>query len=152
MHALVMATRTARRTTCHNWVFKGCKVQPGLQFSPALREWESVGTRLKLLGNTAYVARLLLLCQGPKWLNGKSVWLLFSRIQAGSRILFRGCIFSSLSKKHQMYYVLNGQLKWHRLLHLLTSIQYVVCSFLKLQSKQTYSKHTYDKNLHCWNC
>ena len=36
--ALVMATRTARRTMCHDWTIKGCKVQPGFQFSPALRE------------------------------------------------------------------------------------------------------------------
>ena len=27
----------ARRTMCHDWVFKSCK---GFQFSPALREWE----------------------------------------------------------------------------------------------------------------
>ena len=96
MHALVMATRTARRAMCHDWAIKGCKVQPGFQFSPALREWELVGIRLKPLGNAAYVACLLLLCQGPKWLNGKSVWLVFRRswvrIPAGSRILFRGCI------------------------------------------------------------
>ena len=35
MPALVVATRTARRTMCHDWAFKGCKVQPGFQFSPA---------------------------------------------------------------------------------------------------------------------
>ena len=39
---------------------------------PALRE-KSVGIRLRPLGNAAYVACLPLLCQGSKWLNGKSV-------------------------------------------------------------------------------
>ena len=29
--ALVMATRTARRTMCHGWAFKCWKVQPGFQ-------------------------------------------------------------------------------------------------------------------------
>ena len=33
----------------------------------------SVGIRLRPLDNAAYVACLLLLCQGSKWLNGKSV-------------------------------------------------------------------------------
>ena len=37
---------------------KACKVQPGFGFSPALREWESVGYRLRPLGNAAYVACL----------------------------------------------------------------------------------------------
>ena len=36
--ALVLPTRTARRTMCHNWVFKGCQIQPGFQFSLALSE------------------------------------------------------------------------------------------------------------------
>ena len=37
--ALVVATRTARRTmVCLDWAFNGCKVQPVFQFSPALRE------------------------------------------------------------------------------------------------------------------
>ena len=35
---LAMATRTAKRTTRHDWAFKGLKVEPGFQFSPALRE------------------------------------------------------------------------------------------------------------------
>ena len=29
------------RTTCPNWVFKSCKVQPVFQFSPALRDREN---------------------------------------------------------------------------------------------------------------
>ena len=86
--AFVMSSRTARRTMCHDWAFKGCKVQPGFQFSPALREWESVGIQLRPLGNAAYVAYLPLLYQGSKWLNGNSAWLVFRRswvwIPAGS--------------------------------------------------------------------
>ena len=39
----------------------------------------SVGIWLKLLGNAAYVACLPLLCQGFKWLSGKSIWLVFRR-------------------------------------------------------------------------
>ena len=100
--SLVMATKTARKTMCHDWAFKGYKVQPGFQFSPALREWESVGIRLRPLGNVAYVACLLLLCQGSKWLNGRSVWLAFRRswfrIPTGSRIFFHGFTSHSLSK------------------------------------------------------
>ena len=51
-----------------------------------------VGVRLRPLGNAACVACLLLLCQGSKWLNGKSVWLVFRRswvgVSAGSQIFF----------------------------------------------------------------
>ena len=82
--ALVMTTRTARRTMVTT--FKGCKVQPWFHFSPALREWESVGIWLRPLGNAAYVACLPLLCQGSKWLNGKSFWLVW--IPAGFLIFF----------------------------------------------------------------
>ena len=32
--ALVMAIRTARRTTCHDWAFKGCKVQDFTSVQP----------------------------------------------------------------------------------------------------------------------
>ena len=60
------------------------------------------GIRLRPLGNAAYVACLPLLCQGSKWLNGKSVWLVFGRscvwIPAGSRIFFCGFISHSLNK------------------------------------------------------
>ena len=38
-----------------------------------------VGIQLRPLGNAAYVACLTLLWQGSKWLNGKSVWLVFRR-------------------------------------------------------------------------
>ena len=94
---------------CHDWAFKGCIVQPGFQFSPALREWESVGIQLRPLGNAAYVACLLLLCQGSEWLSGKSVWLVFrrSRITAGSWIFFRGFISHSLNKNIIHEYLLS---------------------------------------------
>ena len=55
--ALVMATRTAWKR-CHDWSYKGCKVQPGFHFSSALREWESLGIWLSTLGNAAYVPTL----------------------------------------------------------------------------------------------
>ena len=58
---------------CHDWAFKAGEVQPGFQFSLALREWESVGVQLRLLGNAAYVACLPLFYQGSKWLSGKGV-------------------------------------------------------------------------------
>ena len=51
--------------------------EKNLGFSPALREWESVGIQPRLLGNAAFVACLLLLCQWSKWLNGKSIWVVF---------------------------------------------------------------------------
>ena len=97
-----MAIKTAWRTTCYDWAYNGCKVQPGFQFSPALIEWVSVGIWLRPLGNAAYVACLPLLCQGSKWLNGKSVWLVFRRswvqIPAGSQVFFRGFVSHSPSK------------------------------------------------------
>ena len=106
---LVMVIRTAKRTTCHDWAFKGCIVQPGFQFSPALREWESVGIRLRPLGNAAHVACLLLLCQGFEWLTGKSVWLAFRRswvrIPATSWIFFCGFYFSLSQQKHHHSWV-----------------------------------------------
>ena len=101
---VTLVIRTARRTKCHNWDSKVAK--PGSQFSPALREWESFGIQLRPLGNAAYVACLLLFCQGFEWLNGKSVWLVFRRswvqIPAGSQIFFRGYISNSLNKKHHI--------------------------------------------------
>ena len=82
--AIKTAIRTAWRTTCHDWAYNGCKCQPGFQFCPALRESESVRIWLSLLGNAAYVACLPLLWQGSKWLNGRSVWLVFRRKVLGS--------------------------------------------------------------------
>ena len=70
--ALVMVTRTAWRTMCCDWVYKSCKVQPGFQFIPVLREWESVEIRLRPLDNAVYVAYLPFPCQESKWLNVKS--------------------------------------------------------------------------------
>ena len=86
-----------------SWLsLKGCKVQPKFQISPALKEWQSVGIRLRPLDNAAYVACLPLLCQGSEWLNGKSVWLVFRRsrvqIPAGLQI-FSMELFLTLSKK-----------------------------------------------------
>ena len=80
---------------------KGCKVQPGFQFSPALKEWESVGIWLRTLGNAAYVACLPLFCQGSKWLNGKSVWLVFRRswVRISARF-FPVDLFLTLSTKN----------------------------------------------------
>ena len=43
------------------------------------REWESVEILLRPLGNAAYMACLPLLCQGSKWPNGKSIWLVFRK-------------------------------------------------------------------------
>ena len=69
-------------------------------YSPmhTLQGWELVGIWLSPLGNAGYVACLLLLCQGSKWLNGKSVWLVFRRywvqIPAGSWIFFLWIYFS----------------------------------------------------------
>ena len=40
---------------------------------PSSSERELVGIWLRPLGNAAYVACLLLLCQGSKWPNGKHV-------------------------------------------------------------------------------
>ena len=64
-----------------------------------LWEWESVGIRLRPLENAACVACLPLVCQGSKWLNGKSVWLVFRRswvrILAGSWNFFHGFISHS---------------------------------------------------------
>ena len=37
------------------------------------------GIRLRPLGNAAYVACPLLLCQGSEWLNRKSIWQVFRR-------------------------------------------------------------------------
>ena len=56
-------------------------------------------------GNAAYVACLLLLCQGSEWLNGKSVWLVFRswvRIPAGSQIFFLWIYLSLSQQKHQV--------------------------------------------------
>ena len=100
---LVMATRTASRIMllCHDWAFKGCKVQPGFQFSPALRD----GIWMKRLCITAYIACLPLLYQEYKWLSGKSIWLVFRRswvqITAGSQIFFSWINISLSQKKHQ---------------------------------------------------
>ena len=47
------------------------KIRDPAEFSPASREWESVGVQLRPLDNAAYIARLL--SQGSKWLNGKTV-------------------------------------------------------------------------------
>ena len=75
-----------------------------LSMSPALREWESVGIKLEASILLAYIACLPLLCQGSKWLTGKSIWLVrlfrrsWVRIPAGSRIFFRGFISHSLSE------------------------------------------------------
>ena len=87
---------------------KVAKFRQGFQFSPALREWESVGIRLRPLGNAAYVPGLPLLCHGSKRLNGKSIWLVFKRswvwIPAGSRIFFPLDLFLTLSiQKHSAY-------------------------------------------------
>ena len=84
-----------------------------------LREWE-INTREKIPGSSwvqsslegvriswslaeacrqaAYIACLLLLCQGSKWLNGKTVWLVF--IPAGSRIFFPWIYFSLSQQRH----------------------------------------------------
>ena len=66
----------------------------------ALWEWESVGIRLMPLGNAAYVACLLLLCQGSKWLNGMSIWLVFRRswVRIPAGFFFHGFISCSFSK------------------------------------------------------
>ena len=75
-----------------------------LSMSPALREWESVGIKLEASILLAYIACLPLLCQGSKWLTGKSIWLVrlfrrsWVRIPAGSRIFFHGFISHSLSE------------------------------------------------------
>ena len=63
-----LAFRTAWRTTCHDWAYKGCKFQPSFHFSPALTERESVGIWLRPLRNAIYVACLPLICKGPSGL------------------------------------------------------------------------------------
>ena len=66
----------------------------------ALREWELVRIGLTPLD---YVACLPLLCQGSKWLNGESIWLVFRRswvrIPAGSQF-FSVDYFSLSHQKH----------------------------------------------------
>ena len=45
-HCLEASAKFQLNTTafmCYDWAFKSCKVQSGFPFSPALREWESVG-------------------------------------------------------------------------------------------------------------
>ena len=74
----------------------------GIQVGFKLKTWKLVSDyqlkfgRVRPLGNFVYVACLLLLCQGSKWLNGKSIWLVFRRswvwIPAGSRIFFHAFI------------------------------------------------------------
>ena len=85
------------------------------QCSPALREWESVGIWLRPLGNVAYVACLPLLCQGSKWLNGKSIWLVFRRywvwIPAGSQIFFPWIYFTPSQPKNTYCNILISVLK-----------------------------------------
>ena len=49
-------------------------------------EWESVGILLRPLGNAAYASCLPLLCQGSKWLNDKSVGLVFRRSWVESQL------------------------------------------------------------------
>ena len=80
-------------------VTRPLKVAKFFQFSPALRiSWS--------LAEASRQCRLCslspLLCQGFKWLNGESVWLVFRRswgwIPAGSRIFCHGFISHSLSK------------------------------------------------------
>ena len=66
-----MVIRTARRTPVATGPLKVAKFSQGFSSgNPALRECESVGIRLRPLGNAAYVACLPLLCQGSEWLNG----------------------------------------------------------------------------------
>ena len=78
-------------------------VEPGFQFSPALRECESVRIQLRLLGNAAYVVCLPLLCQGPSGLMLRvSDYILKDMGSNPSWIpdFFRGYIIShSLGKK-----------------------------------------------------
>ena len=85
-----MAIRTARRTTCHDWAFKSCKVQPGFQFSPALKEWESttVGAHYSWANNEHLLSQLLCNCKGmfnwvckyilPMWRNVRIAELEYS--------------------------------------------------------------------------
>ena len=71
---LCMVTSTTRRTS--ECVMMGpckcCKVEPVFQFSPSYERvrisWNSAEASS---GNAAYIACLLLLCQGSKWLSGK---------------------------------------------------------------------------------
>ena len=68
-----------------------------------LRLGGHVGIRLKPLGNAAYVACLPLLCQGFKWLSGKSIWLVFR----GSLVncwTFCMCILPVNSKHILLYF------------------------------------------------
>ena len=50
------------------------------KFTETIPGSRSVGIRLRSPGNTAYLACLPLLCQGSKWLNGNSVWLVLGWI------------------------------------------------------------------------
>ena len=85
MHALVM--HGARRTTYHDWAFKGCKVQPRFQFSPA---WSALRKLVRITWNSAEASRQCCLCNlifrssardtSDLYLYSydKSVWLVFS--------------------------------------------------------------------------
>ena len=104
-HCLEASAKFQLNTTafmCYDWAFKSCKVQSGFPFSAALREWESVGIWLFM-----QLACVPFLCQGSKWLNGKSVWLLFKKswvwIPAGSRIVFPVDLIYHLSAKTSLF-------------------------------------------------
>ena len=94
----------------HNTTYPTACIYSPMHTLQRLREWESVGIRLSPLGNAGYVACLLLLCQGSKWLNGKSVWLVFRRcwvwIPAGSWIFFLWIYFSLSHQKHHSRFLL----------------------------------------------
>ena len=93
----------SQNTLCHYHVSSINCVSASSVFIAALREWESVWIQLKPLGNAAYVACLLRLCQGSERLNGKSVRLVYRRswvqIQLDPRFFYH--LFLTLSTKKE---------------------------------------------------
>ena len=81
------ATRTARGTMrVTTEPLKVAKFSQSFSSVQPCIEWESVGILLRPLGNAAYASCLPLLCQGSKWLNDKSVGLVFRRSWVESQL------------------------------------------------------------------
>ena len=118
--------------------------------SPTLREWESVGIQLRPLGNAAYVACLPHLCQGSKWLNGKSVWLVFRK--SWVRIpAVHGFISHSLSINHRRElnlskptYVYRVKWWWKKTLRSQVTITWSV-----IRDHMIFSKRSHELRV-CW--
>ena len=98
----------------HQWLDKVCTA-----IQRQLREWESVGIRLRSLRNAAC---LPLLCQGSKWLSGKSVWTSIQKV-LGSNPSFSVDLFFTLSTKtSSQWRLLDAVSSMHSLSVLLSTV------------------------------